>query len=117
MKTKIPEDFKPVEFTPLTTGDRSDMMLWVPVEGGMKKYVEATAEEVHSWVRQLWAETPFGEESTEVMTLAAPKAFVIEAALQWAVAIRNNLFGGQEYWESLPEWQRMSNLSKKKETE
>jgi hypothetical protein len=114
LKVKIPEDYQPEEFKSLKTKEDRDTQFWVYSQNGKAKvYKQASAIETFEFVKSLDDRNPIQDSSQ--LELMPTKALALDLGLQAAMLRTRNLFGGPEFWESMPEWQRANRIFRKKE--
>jgi len=115
LRVEIPEGYEPEVIEPWKGEDRGpEVMYWVyNKEGAAKSYLNADAKEVCEWAQELHKMPRFHDHN--LFSLALPKAKLLDVALMLSIIKSRNLFGGPEFWDELPEWQRMKKLEKKEQ--
>jgi len=109
-------DREPEVLEPEKMESGSDAMYWIyRQDGSAVKYVDATALEACEFAQELFKMPTF--HNPEIFSLLYPRAKLLDLAMLGAQLRFRNLFGGPEYWEQMPEWQRMKRLQEKEKEE
>jgi len=106
LQYELPEDFEPVFCR--DQNPAKDVTYFVKTSDGFKDYIDASPEDIFLDAKQICGSN--AADDPRSLRLLQNRTIELDRAISIAISKSVELFGGQEFWESQPDWERASKL-------